>query len=43
MIVQEARVDQRGDLVLTIDFGPRSDMLTNSKIEQLVQQQETTP
>ena len=35
LIFQEARADQRGDLVLTIDIGPRSDILPNSKIKQI--------
>ena len=36
LIFQEARVDRRGDLVLIIDIGPRSDILTNSKSKQLI-------
>ena len=43
LIFQEATVDRKGDLVISIDIGPRNNLLTNSKSKQLIKDQETTP
>ena len=42
LIFKEARVDQRGDLVLIIVVEPKNNFLTYSKSKQLIKDQETT-